>query len=116
MAADGADARTGPQGIDHLPDDGVLLVDFSPGRGLRPVATSPADLLRRSEAAVNSAMATIRSMARRVDQAVDELPRRPAEVEVEFGITLDAETGAMIAKVGASAALTVRLTWRSDPP
>ncbi|WP_158857976.1 CU044_2847 family protein [Streptomyces sp. NRRL B-1347] len=42
---------------------------------------------------------------------------RPDEVEVEFGITLDGESGALIAKVGAGASLTtVRLAWGPGPP
>lgn len=84
-------SEVGAQG-DHI------LVDFPPGRGVRQVALGPADLVRRSEDAVNAAMGTIRSMTQRVSDAVAGLPRRPDEVEVEFGITLDAESGAMIAR------------------
>ncbi|QEV65227.1 hypothetical protein CP982_40210 [Streptomyces spectabilis] len=93
-----------------------MLVDFAAGRGLRQVASGPADLVRRSEAAVDSAMGTIHSMARRVDETIGALAHRPDEVEVEFGITLDAESGALIAKVSAGASLTVRLAWGPGPP
>lgn len=36
---------------------------------------------------------------------------RPDEVEVEFAVKLDAETGAFIAKTSAEAQLTVKLKW-----
>ncbi|MFF4233587.1 CU044_2847 family protein [Streptomyces sp. NPDC001820] len=116
MAAHDAGTRTELDAIDPTPDVGHVLVDFAPTPGLRQVATSPADLARRSESAVDAAMGTIRSMARRVEAAVDALPHRPDQVEVEFGITLDAESGALIAKASAGASLTVRLTWSSDRP
>ncbi|GGW65176.1 CU044_2847 family protein [Streptomyces xantholiticus] len=116
MTGQDGTAPTESDGDDLTPDDGRLLVEFPPGRGIRQVAVGPADLLRRSEDAVNAAMGTIRSMAQRVNAAVGTLPRRPDEVEVEFGITLDAESGAMIAKAGVGAALTVRLTWSADSP
>ncbi|MGV9503850.1 CU044_2847 family protein [Streptomyces sp. NPDC003642] len=94
----------------------LVLVDFPAGRGVRQVALGPADLVRRSEEAVNAAMVTIRGMAQRVGDAVGGLSHRPDEVEVEFGITLDAESGALIAKAAAGASLTVRLTWGADQP
>lgn len=108
----GADGP-GPEGTDGQQ---VVLVDFPAGRGVRQVALGPADLVRRSEEAVNAAMGTIRGMAQRVGDAVGGLPYRPDEVEIEFGITLDAESGALIAKAAAGASLTVRLTWGADRP
>nr|WP_254552879.1 CU044_2847 family protein [Kitasatospora sp. MMS16-BH015] len=35
----------------------------------------------------------------------------PDEVEIEFGVKLSAEAGALIARTAADAHLTVRLTW-----
>jgi hypothetical protein len=116
MTGQDGTARTESDGDYITPDYGQLLVEFPPGRGIRQVAVGPSDLLRRSEDAVNAAMGTIRSMAQRVNAAVGSLPRRPDEVEVEFGITLDAESGAMIAKAAVGAAFTVRLTWSADSP
>jgi hypothetical protein len=105
---------SGEQVPEEDADGQVVLVDFPPTRGVRQVSLGPADLVRRSEDAVNAAMGAIRSMAQRVDDAVGGLSRRPDEVEVEFGITLDAESGALIAKAGVGASLTVRLTWSAE--
>jgi hypothetical protein len=60
---------------------------------------------------VNQAMSTIRSMAERVRGTVAQMSVRPDSVEVEFGIKFDAEAGAVIAKTGIEAAVTVKLAW-----
>jgi hypothetical protein len=61
-------------------------------------------------------MGTIRAMAYRVAKTIDQLEdkARPHEAEVEFGITLDAEAGAMLAKASPSAQITVKLRGKND--
>ncbi|MGW8060715.1 CU044_2847 family protein [Streptomyces ziwulingensis] len=41
---------------------------------------------------------------------------RPDSVELEFGVKLSAEAGAVIAKGAAEGHLVVRLTWSPEPP
>jgi hypothetical protein len=48
-------------------------------------------------------------MARRVTATIDSLPKQPKQIEVEFGIVLDMEAGAIIAKAGASATMNIKL-------
>ncbi|MFF7902574.1 CU044_2847 family protein [Streptomyces sp. NPDC007920] len=93
-----------------------VLVDFPVRQGVKQVALTPADVAQRSGEAVDSAMATIRRMAEKLADAVNDLARRPDEMEVEFGLTFDAEAGALIAKAGVEAALTVRLSWSAGTP
>jgi hypothetical protein len=45
----------------------------------------------------------------RLDDAISTI--RPAAESVEFGLKLDAEAGAIIAKTGVSGHFTVSLTW-----
>lgn len=92
---------------------GPIKVDFTRRAGLRQVSLSPGDALRRSGEAIEAAMDTIHAMADRVCHAVDAMARHPDEVEVEFGITLDAEAGALIARTSVEAALTVKVKWTS---
>lgn len=70
----------------------------------------------QSQKALNLAMGTIRAMAYRVSQTIDKLENkvRPDEAEVKFGITLDAEAGAMLAKASTGAQITVKLKWTTD--
>ncbi|MCW1100075.1 hypothetical protein OJ963_40510 [Streptomyces sp. RS2] len=118
MVTQDANAQAGVERTVLVDTDGrqLMLVEFPLGRGVRQVALGPADLVRRSEEAVDAAMGAIRSMAQRVGDTVSGLPLRPDQVEVEFGITLDAESGALIAKAAAGASLTVRLTWEAERP
>ena len=51
---------------------------------------------------------------RRITEAVQSVA--PDEYEVEFGLKLDAEAGAVIAKTGVSGHFTVRLGWKEPAP
>jgi len=90
-----------------------LLVDFPPKAGLKEVSLSAQDLAARSAAAVDSAMNSIREMAERVSSTTERLARPPSDVEVEFGLKLDASGGALVARASVEAHLVVTLRWTS---
>ncbi len=96
-----------------IDEDAPVLVDFTPGPGIREVAFSADDAAKKAAQALDGAMNTIYHMARRVSAATQALAAPPSEVEVAFGIKLDAEAGALIAKAGVEASISVKLTWRS---
>lgn len=89
----------------------VVLVDFAPRVGLKEVSLSPQDLAVRSAVALDSAMTSIRDLSERITANINDLARRPDEVEVEFGLKLDAAMGALITRAGLEAHLTVTLKW-----
>jgi uncharacterized protein YfiM (DUF2279 family) len=96
-------------------EDAPILVDFAPRPGVQQVALSPADLAAKSAQALDRAMGTIRQMARRVSALRDALPDEFTQVELEFGVKLEAEAGALISKVAGEGSINVTLTWeRSD--
>ena len=66
-----------------------------------------------SERGIEMALKTIREMAQRVAQTMDEMADsiRPDEAEVEFGVNLNLESGALLAKASTGAQLCVRLSW-----
>jgi hypothetical protein len=72
----------------------------------------------QSDRAVNAALAAINLMAERLTRAVDEMEDSlcPNEIEVEFGIKLDAQTGALLAKAGAEAQMRVKYKWVTKEP
>ncbi len=73
-----------------------------------------ADLIEESERAVDGAMSTMETMARKVTDKMDSLKdAKPDEVELAFGLKLDVEAGALIAKVGAEATLEVTMVWKN---
>jgi hypothetical protein len=97
--------------------DAPVLVEFEPQPGVVRASLAPEDIFAQSAAALDSAMNTIYHMARRVTATIDALVDRPTEVEVAFGIKLDAEAGAFIAKAGVEGSISVKLTWeRSEKP
>jgi hypothetical protein len=91
----------------------MLLVDFPPKTGLKEVSLSPRDIAARSAVAIDNAMASIGEMAERVASTTGQLVHQPREVEVEFGLKLDATGGTFLARAGAEAHLVVKLRWQS---
>ena len=103
--------------IPQPPDpDAAVLVEFPVSPGLVQVALTPAQLVQRSGEALDAAADVIRSMARRFARRLDDLEVKPREMELEFGVKLTAEAGALIAKAGGEGAITVRMTWHTDAP
>jgi hypothetical protein len=100
-------------------NDEVILVDFGETGGLVPVSKGgkfgevTGELVEKSKEALDKAMDTIQGMAKRTIAAAKQLSDPPDAIEVEFGIKLDAEAGAMVAKAGTEASIIVKMTWRA---
>ena len=94
-----------------------VLVEFTPRQGVEQVALI--DWLKRpreecekkSAEALDSAMKTIRGMAQRVSALKEAIPAEFSQAEVQFGIKLDFEAGAFLAKAGLESSINVKLTW-----
>ena len=96
-------------------EDTPILVDFSLSSGTYEVSRlSPQDRFQKSAEAVDKAMDTIRQMAHRVVSTMQTMPKGPSQVEVEFGIVLSVEAGALISKAGMDATINVKLTFESE--
>jgi hypothetical protein len=95
----------------QAPEVSHIVVEFESRPGLQQVALSPDDIARKSAQAVDRAMETVRDMAGRVTTTLGALAEPPSQVAVEFGIKLDVEAGALIAKAGGEASITVKLAW-----
>ncbi|MFE2211190.1 CU044_2847 family protein [Streptomyces canus] len=100
-----------------LLDDGevVLLEVAGPG----PVG---AQRVGRTGAAVASAAETLQQALARVRPALGavldsarDLPRPPGDVTVQFGITLSAELGVVVARGSTEANFTVTMQWPAAP-
>ncbi|HOE44966.1 CU044_2847 family protein [Methanothrix soehngenii] len=95
-----------------VPDpDAPILVEFAPSPGMMEVCLLGPDLQKQSAEAVKNAMNTIYNTARQVTDTIDALEVKPSSVDVEFGVTLKGESGALIAKAGVEAAFRVKITW-----
>jgi hypothetical protein len=69
---------------------------------------------KKSQHAIDSAMDTIKAMADRVQAVMHHVTEPPTQVEVTFGLTLEAEAGALIAKAKTGATIEVSMTWERE--
>ncbi|WP_028065045.1 CU044_2847 family protein [Solirubrobacter soli] len=87
---------------------GDVLVEVDKTAGLQRVARGDDGIYRATER-VDAALAAVTPAARRVLDAVKEIA--PSSTEVEFGIKLTAEAGAILAKASGEAHFTVKMSW-----
>ena len=129
------DHRTHLSGSDlGLDTDGFhIIVDFSDDSPLSPPIQSPLpaaapqsfspeaaatprsirEIEQRSQAAIGAAMNTIRAMALETNDMLEQIPggAQPRMIKVKFGVQLNVELGAILAKSNAGATLEVELEW-----
>ncbi|MFJ3197219.1 CU044_2847 family protein [Streptomyces griseoviridis] len=100
-----------------LEDGGSVVARMDPFDGGVVDATGVPDVLARATGSFESALEGVRGAAAATLRRMSELPQRPDEITVEFGIQLDAEVGAVLARTGAQGHLQVQVTWRrsADP-
>lgn len=96
-------------------EDGALVVvesvDGRPGARNVSRGSGPAQAARTFEAALDGVRAAAESALR----VFREGSLRPDSVELEFGVKLSAEAGAVIAKGSAEGHLVVKLSWSPAP-
>ena len=94
-------------------DDDVILVEFADESGLIRVSNDPDELLNKSKMAIERSMKTVQRMAKKAVKTIQAIPisERPSTVEFQFGIKMNGEVGAVVAKVSSEAAITVTMTW-----
>jgi hypothetical protein len=72
------------------------------------------DMVVQAKQSLEPALDSIRAMANVALEKLRDLAERPDELEVEFGVRLNAEVGAVIAKTQAEGHLKVRLAWKAS--
>jgi Trypsin-co-occurring domain 1 len=95
-----------------LADGGTVLVEVDPAAGVTRVGRQ-GDVIRVVGQTFDGALARVRDAATAALAQFQEMARQPDEVEIKFGVKLDAEVGAVIAKTGVTGQLEVKLTWRA---
>jgi Trypsin-co-occurring domain 1 len=89
---------------------GALLVEVEDDSfGIERCARTEKGVVEAVER-LDEVMAKVRPAIREVIEALRELA--PDEREIEFGVKLNAELGALIAKTSVDAHFVVRLAWR----
>jgi hypothetical protein len=93
--------------------DGHVLVEERGGEGLERVGLR--DRIRPAGQSLASALAQIAPAAQAAFDAIGGLTGTPERMELELGITLTAEVGAVIARSTTEGHLIVRMAWPLPP-
>jgi len=67
-----------------------------------------------ASATFDAGFARVREAAARALTQLSTLPEPPSTVELEFGVKLSAQAGAVIAKTGVDGHLKIKMIWERD--
>ena len=98
-----------PDGSSIVAEVDDVAVDSS--RIMRGGAAASSEIVVKANESFESALDRVRWAAEGLLDRLTSLTRPPDEVAVEFGVKLNAETGAVIAKVSTEANFKVNLKW-----
>ncbi|AKJ13384.1 hypothetical protein ABB07_26150 [Streptomyces incarnatus] len=104
--------------LEFTTEDGAVVVVESgePGTGTRLVGRGGTGPAAQASSTFEGALDGVRSAAQSALRVFRDGSLRPDSVELEFGVKLTAEAGAVIAKGAAEGQLVVRLAWSSRRP
>lgn len=97
-----------------LEDGTTIMVEVDEPKvdgGVVPVSTKPGEV-EQAQNTFEAAISKMRPVAESVITTLYDIPKRPDEIELEFGLKLNGKTGIYIASVGTEANFQVRLTWK----
>ena len=97
--------------IEFTLDDGTTVAVAAPPRA-GSGAVGLGDRLEAAEKTLREALVPVTTAATQVIDGFRTMARRPEEIEICFGVTLDAKLGGVIASANAGAHLDVTLRWR----
>jgi len=102
-----------------LEDGGSILVevtDQEEARGTRRAARGTEGEPEQAPQTFEQALSKIRPATEKVISTLRGLVQRPAEIEMEFGFSLSAAAGVVIASASTAANYKVTLRWKGEPP
>jgi hypothetical protein len=96
-----------------LADGRSVLVEIEQRPGVAPAGRA-GGVLREARTTFEKAVGEVREAAAAALAQFTAMTRAPDEVELKFGIKLDAEAGAVIARTGIQGQFEVKLKWRRE--
>lgn len=94
-----------------LDEGGSVFVEVTPTGGETRVARG--DVATRMSVTFETAIGRVRDAAVAALGQFQQMARQPDQVEISFGVKLNTEAGAVLAKAGVEGQLAVKLTWRA---
>jgi hypothetical protein len=95
-----------------VPGGGALLVEVTDDEPGMARASRVGDTIEAAAVSLASVLQPIRQVAEEARDAFREAG--PDEIEMEFGVKLTAEAGAILARAGTEGHLKVKLVWRRE--
>lgn len=95
--------------------DGLAALPSEAVRGEITRGFGRQEIITRTEETFEAAFARIQPAATAALGSLRKLSDRPQEIEIEFGIQLTAEIGAIVAHTAAEANFRVTLRWKPEP-
>ncbi|MFI6686344.1 CU044_2847 family protein [Streptomyces sp. NPDC050485] len=94
---------------------GTVLVELSEAEGSGVVRASRGEgLIQASADTFEAGLAQVRHVAGALLERLTDLPRSPDRIRAEFGISLTAEVGLVVAKGSGDAHIVLELEWSRD--
>lgn len=95
-------------------DEGAVLFEIDAAQAERTerISRREGSVVASLDERLDEVLARARPAAKAISTALSAL--EPDELEVEFGITVDGQVGAVIAKTGVSSHFNVKLTWKRE--
>ena len=90
----------------------VEVIEEVPG----PRAAGRLDTPQKAQQTFEKALDKVRPIASALIDKFRNISDPPDEIQVEFGLKMNAEAGAIIAATGVEANYKVMLTWRQERP
>ena len=100
-----------------LEQGGSVLVEIDEppaGPVMRGLGRDHPTLAERTDKTFEEATAAVTPAAASLIAQLRSISNPPAEIGIEFGVQLSAQTGAFIASAAAAANFKVSMTWRGD--
>jgi hypothetical protein len=91
----------------------VVEVAAPPGSGMERLSRT-ADAVRDAGAGLERALGDVRRAASAALAQFQSMGQKPNEVQLSFGVKIDARVGAVIAQTSAEGHFEVTLTWKAD--
>jgi hypothetical protein len=88
-------------------------VEESPGKTIRGAGS--AVVLEKAQQTFEASLERIKPAAAAIIARLRELRDSPEQVNVEFGITMNAAAGVVVASSGVNAHFKISITWKREP-
>ncbi|MBF2035006.1 MAG: hypothetical protein IGR92_05850 [Leptolyngbyaceae cyanobacterium T60_A2020_046] len=96
-------------------EESIVLFEITARGQVRSPKPHPQELATKSAQALVQAMGIIQALANRTTETIQRLPQKPSEFELSFGIKIDADAGAIVARGNEEGNLHIKLVWKDDP-